>query len=81
MREGSTDKGGIYPGLGCWASRSACYLLWPEVAPSLLGAERLTGGQMPSRSEAGPGRVPKKSGPASVPPPHMGTLLPESTLG
>lgn len=81
MRKSGAGKSSIYPGLGCWASRSACCLLWPEVAPSLLGAERLTEGQMPPHSEAEPGHVPKKSDPVSRPPLHMGTLLPESVWG
>lgn len=81
LRQSGAGKGGTYPGLGCRASRSACCLLWPEAALSLLGAERLTEGQMPPHSEAEPGHVPKKSGPVSVPPLHMGILLPESKSG
>lgn len=79
VRRACAGKGDTYPDLGCWASRSACCLLWPEVAPNPLGAERLTAGQRPPHSEAEPGHVRKKSDPASGPPLHTVTLLPKST--
>ena len=69
-REGST-----HPAPGRWASRTARCPHAAEPAPGLQGAV----GQRSPRSGAGPGRAPRKSGLASVSPPHTATLPPANT--